>query len=591
MLQAMVHRGPDSDGQFEAPGLSAGVRRLAVIDPSGGTQPIANEDGTIEVVFNGEIYNFAELRSELESKGHSFRTRTDTEVLVHLWEEHGPEMLQRLNGMFAFCLHDHKQRRTLIARDRLGIKPLFYHRAGERIAFASEIAVLLEHPGVSGDIDPEALIELFVLQYVAGDRTLYRGITKLPPGCYLDIVDGRVEQKRWWSIPRIEPAPVGENEIPVRLEQLRDLLKSSVRYRTVADVPLGLFLSGGLDSGIMCALLSRQSDRPVQSFSVGFDDHAAFDEREHARTVARAFETEHHELVVSPVNIAEHLPEVIRHLRLPVTDPAILPTWLLSKFAREKVTVVLSGEGADELFGGYRRYLYQDRLGWLGKVPGSQALKSLMPRRIEQALEAVGEDRPARNHLLWSATVGLALATRLFDTEATRSFAERTVSRFEAYFESDRVRLGDQLRADQSEWLPHNLLTKVDRASMAHSLEARVPFLDHRIVEWAAAQPDDLKIRGKLTKFALREAFRETLPQSTATRAKQGFDLPLAAWIRGPLRPMAEQAIDAAETGLWPELKHHAAREMLGEHLAGKQDHGLPLFLLVSVLSFLEAHR
>jgi asparagine synthase (glutamine-hydrolysing) len=562
-----------------------------VIDPAGGTQPIANEDGTIEVVFNGEIYNFAELRGELESNGHSFRTRTDTEVLVHLWEDHGPEMLQRLNGMFAICLHDRKQRRTLIARDRLGIKPLFYHRDGERIAFASEIAVLLEHPGVRDDIDAEALIELFALQYVAGDRTLYQGIRKLPPGCYLDIVDGTVEQKRWWTIPRIEPAPVAENEIADRLEQLRSLLESSVRYRTVADVPLGLFLSGGLDSGILCALLSRQSDRPVQSFSVGFDDHAAFDEREHARTVARAFGTEHRELVVSPVNIAEHLPELIRHLRQPVTDPAILPTWLLSKFAREKVTVVLSGEGADELFGGYRRYLYQDRLGWLGKVPGSQALKSLMPRRIEQALEAVGEDRPAHNHLLWSATVGLALATRLFDTEVTRSFVERVASRFEPYFESDRVRLGDQLRTDQSEWLPHNLLAKVDRASMAHSLEARVPFLDHRIVEWAASQPDDLKIRGKLTKFALREAFRETLPQSTARRAKQGFDLPLAAWIRGPLRSAAEQAIDAAETGLWPELKHHAAREMLDEHLAGKQDHGLPLFLLVSVLSFLEARR
>ena len=591
MLRAMVHRGPDSEGLFEAPGLTAGVRRLAVIDPAGGTQPIANEDGTIEVVFNGELYNFAELRDELESKGHRFRTRTDTEVLVHLWEEHGPELLHRLNGMFAFCLHDRRQRRTLIARDRLGIKPLFYHRDGDRIAFASEIAVLLEHPGVPGDIDPEALIELFCLQYVAGDRTLYRDIAKLPPGYYLDIADGTIEQKRWWTIPRLEPAPVAEHEIPSRLAQLRDLLESSVRYRMVADVPLGLFLSGGLDSGIVCALLSRQSNRPIQSFSVGFNDHAAFDEREHARMVARAFGAEHHELVVSPVQIAEHLPELIAHLRLPVTDPAILPTWLLSKFAREKVTVVLSGEGADELFGGYRRYLYQDRLGWLGKVPGSQVLKGWMPRRIEQALEAVGEDRPARNHLLWSATVGLALATKLFDTDMVRSFAEHVTDRFEPYFESDRVRLADQLRADQNEWLPHNLLAKVDRASMAHSLEARVPFLDHRVVEWAAAQPDDLKIRGKTTKFALREAFRETLPKSTTTRAKQGFDLPLAAWIRGPLRPAAEQAIDAAETGLWPELKQRTARQMLDEHLAGKQDHGLPLFLLVSVLTFLESSR
>jgi asparagine synthase (glutamine-hydrolysing) len=526
----------------------------------------------------------------LESKGHHFRSSADTEVLVHLWEEHGPELLHRLNGMFAFCLHDRQQRRTLIARDRLGIKPLYYHRAGASIAFASEIAVLLEHPDVPGEIDPEALIELFCLQYVAGDRTLYRDITRLSPGSYLDIVDGKVEQRTWWKIPRSEPVPVEPGEIPARLEQLRELLKTSVRYRTVADVPLGLFLSGGLDSGIVCALLSRQSEHRVRTFSVGFDDHAAFDEREHARTVARAFGAEHHELVVSPVQIAEHLPELIGHLRQPVTDPAILPTWLLSRFAREKVTVALSGEGADELFGGYRRYMYQDRLGWLGKVPGSQALKPWMPRRIEQALEAVGADSPARNHLLWSATVGLGLATRLFDPDAARSFVDRAVGRFEPYFGAERVRLRDQLLADQSEWLPHNLLAKVDRASMAHSLEARVPFLDHRIVEWAATQPDDLKIRGKVTKYVLREAFREMLPESTTTRAKQGFDLPLAAWIRGPLRPAAEQAIDAAENGLWPALNHRAAREMLDEHLAGKQDHGLPLFLLVSTLSFLEGH-
>ncbi len=430
-----------------------------------------------------------------------------------------------------------------------------------------------------------------MLQYVAGDRTLYRGIRKLPPGCYLDIVDGGVTLHRWWSIPRCEPVAVDAGQIPARLEELRELLDSSVRYRTVADVPLGLFLSGGLDSSIVCALLSMQSDHPVRSFSVGFDDAAAFDEREHAKVVAAAFGAEHHELVVSPVNIAEHLPELIAHLRQPVTDPAILPTWMLSRFARERVTVALSGEGADELFGGYRRYLYQERLGWIGKLPGSGALRGWMPRRIEQALEAVGEDRPAHNHLLWSATVGLTLASRLFREDVARAFAERTAERFENYFEGGRVRLADQLRADQHEWLPHNLLAKVDRASMAHSLEARVPFLDHRVVEWAARQPDDLKIRGNVTKYALREAYRETLPESIPARAKQGFDLPLAAWIGGPLRSTAEQAIGAAERGLWNELRSDVARRMLDDHLAGKQDHGLPLFLLVSVLTFLEARR
>jgi len=589
MLAAMVHRGPDSQGLLEAPGVTAGIRRLAVIDPAGGTQPIANEDGTVEVVFNGEIYNFAELRRDLESRGHTFRTRSDTEVLVHLWEEHGPELVHHLNGMFAICLHDRRQRRTFLARDRMGIKPLFYRLDGTRLAFASELRVLLEHPDVSGEVDPEALIELFCLQYVSGERTLYRGIRKLPPGEWLDIAGGKVSRRRWWAIPREEPAPLADGGLDARIDELRELLDSAVRYRTVADVPLGMFLSGGLDSSVIAALLSRQSSHPVQTFSVGFEDAAAFDEREHARTVAQAFGAEHHELVVSAVNIAEHLPELIRHLAMPVADPAILPTWMLSGFARKKVTVALSGEGADELFAGYRRYVYQDRLGWLGKVPGSQAFKGLLPRRIEQALEAVGEDRPARNHLLWSGTVGLSLATRLFDPEVARAAADRAVGEFEPYFLTDRIRLRDQLAADQGQWLPHNLLAKVDRASMAHSLEARVPFLDHRVVEWAARQPDDLKLRGKSTKFVLREAFRDVLPASTTTRSKQGFELPLAAWIRGPLRPMAEEAIDAAS--LWPELRAKRARAMLDEHLAGKQDHGFPLFLLVSTLTFLAGRR
>jgi asparagine synthase (glutamine-hydrolysing) len=589
MLAAMIHRGPDSEGIFEAPGVTAGIRRLAVIDPAGGTQPISNEDGSVEVVFNGEIYNFAELRRELEGRGHRFRTRSDTEVLVHLWEDHGPDLVHRLNGMFALCLHDRRQRRTFLARDRMGIKPLYYTIAGRRLVFASELAVLLAHPAVSGDVDSEALIELFCLQYVSGERTLYRGILELPPGGALDIVNGKPTSSRWWTIPRDAPVPLDAGGLDARLDELRELLDSAVRYRAVADVPLGMFLSGGLDSSVIAALLARQSNHPVQTFSVGFEDAAAFDEREHARAVAQAVGAEHHELVVSAVQIAEQLPELIAHLAMPVTDPAILPTWMLSKFARRKVTVALSGEGADELFAGYRRYHYQDTFGWLGKVPGSSALKGLLPRRIEQALEAVGEERPARNHLLWSATVGLSLATQLFEPEVVRAAADRAVREFEPYFLTDRVRLRDQLAADQGQWLPHNLLAKVDRASMAHSLEARVPFLDHRVVEWAARQPDDLKLRGKTTKFVLREAFRGTLPETATTRPKQGFDLPLAAWIRGPLRPLAEAAIAAA--GLWPELRADRARSMLDEHLAGSQDHGLPLFLLVSVLTFLERRR
>ncbi|NIM61687.1 MAG: asparagine synthase (glutamine-hydrolyzing), partial [Acidobacteria bacterium] len=321
------------EGLLEAPGLVAGIRRLAVIDPAGGNQPIANEDGTVEVVFNGEIYNFVELREQLEAKGHRFATRSDTEVLVHLWEEHGPELVQRLNGMFAFCIHDRRQRRTFLARDRLGIKPLYWVAQEDKVVFASELAVLLDHPDVRAEVNPEALVEMFCLQYVSGSRTLYREVREVRPGAFVDIRDGRLNHQSWWELPQNEGSADAPRDAGSRAQELRQLLASAVAYRTVSDVPLGMFLSGGLDSSIICALLAQHSNRPVQTFSVGFDGQPAFDEREHARAVAGAFGAEHHELVVSAVQIAEHLPQLIAHLRAPVMDPALLPTWVLSRFA------------------------------------------------------------------------------------------------------------------------------------------------------------------------------------------------------------------------------------------------------------------
>ncbi len=591
MLERLVHRGPDSAGLFDAPGIAAGIRRLAVIDVAGGDQPISNEDGTVTVVLNGEIYNFRELRQALEARGHRFRTRSDTEVLVHLWEEDGADLVQRLNGMFAFCLHDRRTGETMLARDHLGIKPLYWTERQGTLTFASEIAALLTSDTAAPEVDHDVLIELFCLQFLSGDATLYRGIRKLPPGHALHVRKGEIEIHRYWDVPPSAPRD-GQDDRTFE-DELRRLLDEAVRAQRVADVPLGVFLSGGLDSSIVTALLSAQSERPVETFSVGFDGDAALDEREFAQAAAVRYGTAHHEIVVSPIDIATELPGLVEHLAEPVLDPALLPTYLLSRFARERVTVVLTGEGADELFGGYKRYAYQKRFGWLGALPGVRqlgrgALGELLPRRIEQALGAASEGDPALSHIEWASVLGSRVAQSLFDRDRFRAYEERVAQRFAPYFDRTELRLADQLRADQSEWLPHNLLSKVDRATMAASLEARVPFLDTRIVEWAAGLPDDQRIRGRVTKRVLREAFRDRLPARVLERPKRGFDLPLAAWIRGPLRPLIEERLAESSLDRWPGLDPTAVRSMVDRHLAGQQDFGLPLFNLLSVMLFLD---
>jgi asparagine synthase (glutamine-hydrolysing) len=593
MLASMAHRGPDAEGLFCEPGIVAGVRRLAVIDVAGGAQPIANEDGSVQVVYNGEIYNFVELRERLRANGHRFRSQTDTEVLVHLWEEDGPEMVHRLNGMFAFCIHDRRSGESFIARDRLGIKPFHYWRGDDRLVFASEISVLLRHGGVHVDVDPAALTELFCLQFVPGSATVYRDVRKLPPGHFMRIRDGEVSIGRWYEIPK--PVPEEGPGLDRRCEELRALLRSSVDYRKLSDVPLGTFLSGGIDSSVITGVLASLVDGPVQTFSVGFEGAEGHDEREYARQASLHYGTRHHELLVSPVDIAEHLPRLIDHLSEPVTDPALIPTYLLSRFAREKVTVVLTGEGADELFGGYKRYLYQSRYGWLGHLPGARqagrgALGSWLPRRVEQALGAVAEADPAKGHLQWAAVVGARIASGLFDPDAFAAFERRVAEQYAPYFGAERS-LADSLRADQAEWLPHNLLAKVDRASMAVSLEARVPFLDHRLVEWAATLPDEMRIDGNVTKVVLREAYRDLLPPAIVQRDKMGFDLPLDRWIRGPLRSLTAGLLSPSSLSRWQGLDADAVGAMLEQHLDGKQDFGLPLFNLLSVMIFLDQCR
>jgi len=596
MLDALTHRGPDAWGMIEAPGVVAGIRRLRVIDLVTGDQPIGNEDGTVEVVFNGEIYNHARLRDDLIARGHRFRTRSDTEVLVHLWEDRGPELVHALDGMFAFCIVDRTRRETFLARDAVGIKPLFLRDLGSRIVFASEIAALLRYPGPRATVDPARLVELLALQYVPGARTVFGEIQKLLPGHALHIRDGKPAIRRWSAVPDVSEDAPPEPDDAGAARRLRTAMEESVAVQAVADVPVGVFLSGGLDSTGIAALLARVAPGRVASFSVGFDGDAAGQDRAFAALASRAIGTEHRELLVSAADVARLLPEIVAHLEEPVLDPALLPTWLLSRFARQEVTVALSGEGADELFGGYRRHLWQQRLGWMRVVPGLASTAragtalGILPHRVGQALEAIGTQEPVRNHLNWSQTLSPSLLGELFDEEAVSRFEIDSEATFAPYFGSRGDTLGTRLRADLGEWLPHNLLAKVDRASMAFSLEARVPYLSNDVVRLAATLPDRMKIRGRSTKVVLREAFRDLVPGEILNRRKQGFDLPLDAWIRGPLRALAVDRLEDGRVNRWQVFRPGAVSKLLASHLSGAQDFGLPLFNLVSLGLFLERH-
>jgi asparagine synthase (glutamine-hydrolysing) len=503
-------------------------------------------------------------------------------------------MVHALDGMFAFCIVDRKRRETFVARDALGIKPLYLRAIGRRIVFASEMAALLRYPAPSPTIDPARLVDLVALQYVPGERTMFREVVKLLPGHALHVRVGVPRIARWFSWPRA--AQVGETNVDDLAAQLLGLLQDAVRAQAVADVPVGVFLSGGMDSTGLTALLADAAPGRVQSFSVGFADAGAHDERRFAQLASRALGTEHHELVVSAGDVARELPSAIAHLAEPVLDPALLPTWLLSRFARTKVTVALSGEGADELFGGYRRHLFQERLGWMRALPGlGSAARAgrrfgVVPARVGQALEALGTSDPVRNHIEWSQSIAGSLAATLFDDDVVRTFARDAEASFAPYFEGNPDALSSRLQADLSEWLPHNLLQKVDRASMAFSLEARVPYLALPVVRFVVALPDELKIRGRETKRLLRRAFAGVVPNAILSRPKQGFDLPLAAWLRGPLRDLAVNRLDERSLARWPGLNAKQASALLSRHLSGAQDFGLPLFNLLSVSLFLEHH-
>lgn len=546
MADKLRHRGPDDSGFYLAPTSQVGLgsRRLSIIDLITGHQPIHNEDQTIWLVFNGEIYNFLELRESLVAKGHQFYTRTDSEVIVHAYEEYGVECLQQFNGMFAFAIWDERKTRLFVARDRLGIKPVYYYQGRQRIIVASEIKAILEEPTVSRDIDPISLYQYLSLRFVLPPRTLFAGISKLPAGHYMIVEDARISVKGYWDLVFEPKSNLSEEAIA---DQIRYLLRDAVRLRLVSDVPLGAFLSGGIDSSTIVSIMSRQMDEPVKTFSVRFASAAPqYDETPYARRVSRLFNTDHHEIVVEPVSL-DDLRKLTWYLDEPIADPAMLPMYLVSKLARTHVTVCLSGDGGDELFAGYA----QDRLAWL--VDRYVALPELfktfasvighIPGIPLDLLTVINNQHPPGSieQLTSMGCIHASDIAKILLHPQLRDHVEREKGDIQAAV-SDLLSpkrmasaLQNTLYWDTRTILPELFLMKVDKMSMANSLEVRVPFLDYRLVEFMASLPESVKLKWGRPKYLLKQALCGLLPADILLRKKQGFIVPLDRWLASPL--------------------------------------------------------
>lgn len=578
MSGRLVHRGPDDEGTFREGPVALAARRLSIIDLAHGHQPIENEDGSAVVVQNGEIYNYRELKRELEGKGHRFATDCDTEVLVHLWEEEGERFVERLRGMFAIALWDKRRQRLLLARDRFGIKPLYYRHKDGGLSFASELKAMLEQPGFSRQIDPEAVSAYLAFNSIPAPLTIFAEARKLPPGHLLAWEAGEIELRRFarpGAVPEAEQRRGSEAELAA---ELREVLDDSVRAHLVADVPVGVLLSGGVDSGALAALASRHSSEPVRTFSIGFEE-AGFDELSRARLVAERYGTDHHELIVRP-DAVELLPKLVEAFDEPFGDSSALPTYLVSELAAGHVKTALSGEGGDELFGGYYTYvadLLARRVGRL--APLARPLAEALPSRTDR----VGFDYKAKRFARAAALPPLERHhgwKEIFSPQARAELASAHASSWdpldlyrERYAETATAEpLARMQDVDLGIYLVDDLLVKTDRISMAHSLEVRVPFLDQHVAEFAFSLPRRMKVRGLQKKRLLRKALEPLLPREVIHGRKQGFSIPIAAWLRGPLEPFAREVLSPAALERQGLLDPAAVTPILDRHCAGRED-------------------
>jgi len=590
MLDIIRHRGPDDDGMFLAEQVGIGMRRLSIIDVAGGHQPITNEDGSVVVVFNGEIYNYRELAEGLRARGHRLATNSDTEVIVHLYEELGPECVHQFRGMFAFAIWDKRAKRLYIARDRLGIKPLYYTQVGETLVFGSEIKSLLQFPGVTAEPDLAAISNYISLKYVPAPQTMFAGIRSLPPGHTLTCDGNGMRIAQYWDV-----SFEGENDPRCSEEEyadrLHELLRESVRLRLRSDVPFGAFLSGGVDSSIIVALMSEMLDEPVKTFSVGFErTQRRSDELPYARQVAEQFGTQHHEVFMRPDEFVGLAEKVVWHLDQPIADQATMATYVVSRLAAQHVKMVLTGEGGDELFAGYARYPGERMSPLFHYLPGpvKWALMGLANRipqleRPKIALRALCQRNEAQRMVHWFPLFTNDMRAELTRGEVPQFSNESAAAVFAACLKRTDARrtLNRMLYVDTKLWLADFLLLRGDKLTMANSLEGRVPLLDHKLVEFAASLPPRMKLKGMMRKYLLKKVARRYLPNTIVDRPKEGFPLPINDWFRGPVRTYIRDML-APETiqrrGLFnaPYIE-----QMLQQHESGFNDHGALLWGLV----------
>ena len=579
MTATLRHRGPDEDGHRVFDSAALGMRRLSIIDLVGGTQPISNEDDAITVVFNGEIYNYREIRERLVGAGHTFRTCSDTETLVHLYEDLGSGMAEPLRGMFAFAIWDEPQHRLVLYRDRLGIKPLYYAALPDGLVFGSEIRALRAFPGVDARLDRSSIAEYLALGYIADPRTAYGAIQQIPPGHFLTWQDGRSDVKPFWTLPLDEDASIEENEA---IAEIRRLLAESVRYRLVSDVPVGAFLSGGVDSSAVVSEMVRLTDRPVRTYSIGFEEDE-FNEAPVAREVAHSLGTLHRELILR--EDADALTEsVLDAFDEPFADSSSIPTFMVARLARTEVKVALSGDGGDELFGGYTRHLDQRRLP--DGIPGAArlalgAIARRLPRGTLGRNRLIELARPARGRYAMAVTHPL----RIDEGGVARPEVAALVDLdhvLDRWFDGVQRRdfLTQVSLVDLFSYLPGDILRKVDRMTMAVSLEARVPLLDHHLVEFAARLPARLKFRGGSGKWIFKQALRGRVPDLALDGPKKGFAVPLRPWLNGRLR----HRVDALVADGAPVLEYadrHALGGLIREHRTGRRDNSAALWKLI----------
>ncbi len=587
MRDLMVHRGPDDAGHYIDGPIGLAHRRLSIIDLSTGHQPMFNEEGTVAIVYNGEVYNYIEIKNELIKKGHNFRTRSDTEVIIHAYEEFGEQCVEKFRGMFAFALWDKRNEKVLIVLDRLGIKPLFYTEVDGTLVFASEIKSILLYPGIERALDFESLDLYLSLRYVPGPLTMFHNIFKLLPGHMMVATPEGTEIRKYWDV-EFTPSDTVLGE--THLEEFREILEESIRIRLRSDVPLGVFLSGGVDSSSVVALMSQMVSAPIKTFSVGYPEKMADNEFDFARRVADRFHTDHHEFRLSPVDFLDFIPKLVWHLDEPVADSSTIPLYYISKLAREFVTVILSGEGADEILAGY--YIYKKMLGIekLRNLPLFPLVAGLMtlvrPLLRHQKLAKYAEliRHPIEERYLGVSSVFSDGAKKDLYAANENGLRDRSVHQFlQPYYEKTRHcdLLNRTLYLDLKVWLPDDLLMKADKMTMATSMELRVPFLDHRLVEFAATLPTEGKLQNGESKYILKKLMSAYLPESILFRKKKGFPVPIQRWFQSDLQKNLKETLLDSGSACLNFFKREQISRLIALHEAGRGDYSDHLWTLL----------